>query len=591
MKPITLFYSYAHEDEDFRANLEKHLSNLKRQGVIHEWHDRKIVAGQSWADEIDSNLEKADVILLLISADFMSSDYCHQVEMKRALERHEQKLAIVVPVLLRTTDLQGSLFEKLQGLPTDFKPIAKWQDKDDAYFDVVKGLRKIIQAIQEKPELVIIPDKPQSNQSKSQVQPENNTRENSEEIKKWQKKLIERLAEQLKRVEIESIASSFANKLREDCPNLPQDWDNVARHLVMGSGDRHKQIAQFLTAVQLAQPSKTINEDAIKNLMSYLLQTLVRQCYGEGDKGLTRIAVDKTQSVELIGAARTTSTHIPNKLGRVEHQNGQKDNLFQNVGKFFAETGEIENPDNICQTMAQELLFHLGLTEAAKAKNALNELEGHLSAFVDDPANAPIQGLYVKQGIGHNPLTIDAVAERLRETLGDLIWLYEYGGQSYDQWLHTKEEKIVGLITRYDSLVAPKFTPTQQSSTQENNMNSGFTIGNIGENAIVNIVPGTQKNAQIGQGNIQIFEKDAEQLLQLLKQLKSTADQDAEVGKQDYAVINQATQEIETEIQKKGGADKSVLTKAKAALSSFKDVASIAGSVEKITELLLPLLG
>jgi len=150
-KPLSLFYSYAHEDESFRKSLEKHLSNLRRQGLIYEWHDRKIIAGQSWADEIDENIEKADVILLLISSDFIDSDYCHEVEMKRALERHKQGLAIVVPVLLRATDLEGSPFVKLQGLPTDFKPIVKWKDQDEAYLDVVKGLRKLIKDMQEKP--------------------------------------------------------------------------------------------------------------------------------------------------------------------------------------------------------------------------------------------------------------------------------------------------------------------------------------------------------------------------------------------------------------------------------------------------------
>ena len=149
--PLSLFYSYAHEDENFRNNLEKHLSNLKRQGVISEWHDRKIIAGQSWAEVIDENLEKADVILLLISSDFIASDFCHEVEMKCALERHEQGLAIVVPILLRDTDLEDSPFAKLQGLPTDFKPIAKWKDQDEAYLDVVKGLRKLIKEMQKKP--------------------------------------------------------------------------------------------------------------------------------------------------------------------------------------------------------------------------------------------------------------------------------------------------------------------------------------------------------------------------------------------------------------------------------------------------------
>src|SRR2546422_9675505 len=86
---ITIFYSYAHKDEQLQISLEKHLSTLKREGLISNWHDRKIGAGQEWAGQIDAHLNAAQIILLLISADFIASEYCYDVEMKRALERHE----------------------------------------------------------------------------------------------------------------------------------------------------------------------------------------------------------------------------------------------------------------------------------------------------------------------------------------------------------------------------------------------------------------------------------------------------------------------------------------------------------------------
>ena len=148
MKPISLFYSYAHKDEHLRKQLEIHLSNLKHQGKIQAWHDREIMPGSSWADEIDENLEKADIILLLISPDFMASDYCYGKEMKRALERHYQGVAKAVPVLLRPTDFEDSRLAKLQGLPTPFDPISEWQSQDAGFLTVVKGLRKLINAIQ-----------------------------------------------------------------------------------------------------------------------------------------------------------------------------------------------------------------------------------------------------------------------------------------------------------------------------------------------------------------------------------------------------------------------------------------------------------
>ncbi len=80
--PIEVFYSYAHEDEPFRQQLEKHLSTLRLQGLITQWHDRHILAGTDWSETIDTHLENASVILLLISADFLASDYCYGIEMK-----------------------------------------------------------------------------------------------------------------------------------------------------------------------------------------------------------------------------------------------------------------------------------------------------------------------------------------------------------------------------------------------------------------------------------------------------------------------------------------------------------------------------
>lgn len=105
--PITIFYSYAHEDEQLRQELEKHLSLLQRQGVIAAWHDRQILPGATWAQAIDSHLETAAIILLLISPDFLASDYCYGIEMDRALERQATGKARVLPIILRPVDWQG----------------------------------------------------------------------------------------------------------------------------------------------------------------------------------------------------------------------------------------------------------------------------------------------------------------------------------------------------------------------------------------------------------------------------------------------------------------------------------------------------
>ena len=101
MSMVTLVFSYAHADEALRNELEKHLSPLKRTGRISTWHDRRIVPGEEFEGQIDRYFSEADIILLLISSDFIASDYCYQIEMSNALQRHDLGEAVVIPVILR----------------------------------------------------------------------------------------------------------------------------------------------------------------------------------------------------------------------------------------------------------------------------------------------------------------------------------------------------------------------------------------------------------------------------------------------------------------------------------------------------------
>ena len=144
---IEIFYSYSHEDEELRDKLEKHLGILKRQGVITGWHDRKIGAGREWKGAIDENLNTAQVILLLISADFLASDYCYDVELKYAMERHGSGEARVIPVILRAVDWRGAPFNCLQALPRDAKPVASWSNLDEAFSDVAQGIRRVVEEL------------------------------------------------------------------------------------------------------------------------------------------------------------------------------------------------------------------------------------------------------------------------------------------------------------------------------------------------------------------------------------------------------------------------------------------------------------
>ncbi len=141
-----IFVSYAHADESYKDTLVNiHLKPMQRDGWIDSWDDRQILPGTAWNSEIKEQLEAADIILFLVSPDFMASDYIHDVEIKKALERHERGEVRVVPIIIRPCDWGSIGINQLQALPKDAKPISRWEDADEAWLDVVKGIKKIIQ--------------------------------------------------------------------------------------------------------------------------------------------------------------------------------------------------------------------------------------------------------------------------------------------------------------------------------------------------------------------------------------------------------------------------------------------------------------
>ena len=145
--PIDVFFSYSHKDEGLRDELATHLALLQRQRVIRSWHDRSIVAGQAWQAAIDEHLEKARIVLLLVSADFLASNYCYDIEMTRALERHDAGEATVIPIIVRDCDWSSAPFARLQALPKDATPVTSWQDRDGAWKSVALGIRAVVEKL------------------------------------------------------------------------------------------------------------------------------------------------------------------------------------------------------------------------------------------------------------------------------------------------------------------------------------------------------------------------------------------------------------------------------------------------------------
>lgn len=150
---VTVFFSYSHKDEALRDELAKHLEILKWSGEISAWHDRQILPGDEWDREIKDNLNTAQIILLLISSDFIASSYCRDIEIKRAIERHEAEEACVIPVILRRCMWSAAPFGRLQALPKNASPVTDtnvWPTFDDAFTNIAEGIKKAVDDVRQK---------------------------------------------------------------------------------------------------------------------------------------------------------------------------------------------------------------------------------------------------------------------------------------------------------------------------------------------------------------------------------------------------------------------------------------------------------
>jgi hypothetical protein len=148
---VRCFISYAHEDENMRRELVKHLALLRRVGALVVWDDRGILPAEEWARKLDEWLDSSDLVIALISPDFMASDYCYKVELPRALERSKLGKTRLIPVLCRPAVWKSESLSRLQVLPTGARPISEWPNTDLAWVDVATGIMRTVAAIQAGP--------------------------------------------------------------------------------------------------------------------------------------------------------------------------------------------------------------------------------------------------------------------------------------------------------------------------------------------------------------------------------------------------------------------------------------------------------
>ena len=139
-----VFVAYSRDDRMSLLALKKHLASLEREELISVWVDREIIPGDAWEDDIESNLESADLFICLVSASFIASDYCWKKELNRALERRTAGELVILPVIVKPVDWSGAKLAGIQALPRDGRPVSRWPDKDEAWTDVARGVRRAL---------------------------------------------------------------------------------------------------------------------------------------------------------------------------------------------------------------------------------------------------------------------------------------------------------------------------------------------------------------------------------------------------------------------------------------------------------------
>ena len=154
-REINMFVIYAREDKDVKLGLLRHLKPYRDAYKLSIWHDDHIEPGQQWKPHIDSRLNQTDIFLLLVSVDFINSEFIKQVEFKAAIDRHKENKSVVIPVIIDycqwdlDIDLEEYTFnlKNLQVLPDEGKPIGDWKTPEQAFNNIAAGVRKVIISI------------------------------------------------------------------------------------------------------------------------------------------------------------------------------------------------------------------------------------------------------------------------------------------------------------------------------------------------------------------------------------------------------------------------------------------------------------
>jgi len=143
-KTAKVFIAYSHLDVRFRHELEKQLTLLQRKRHLDWWSEHQLAPGDEKNAWLSEAIQKADFILLLISIHFLSDDFCWSQQLEKAIERHDNGEAVVIPVFVRPCAWEDTPIERLEGVPPKGKAISNWSDKHEAWTQAARGIQKAL---------------------------------------------------------------------------------------------------------------------------------------------------------------------------------------------------------------------------------------------------------------------------------------------------------------------------------------------------------------------------------------------------------------------------------------------------------------
>jgi len=271
-KPQKLFISYSHKDEKYLSDFQTHLSVLKRENLVDEWNDNAITSGQEWDQTIKNKLDEADIIIFLVSPDFIASDYIQDIEIEKAIRKYQRGENIIIPVIIRTCAFGSLEISKFQALPKGAKPISKWEDKDEAWLDVVTGLKKVLLAMNAKKKNVQSNSNNGSNQSQKNNHHSQNSNNHSTNNGNTSQNVIN--TNELKKLIAKGKIDKVLNRMLDITQNR-EDGDLYNSVILLSSRHNSNQKGVLMGIVSASEAS--VQEARVRNSLIALIDDLEKE--------------------------------------------------------------------------------------------------------------------------------------------------------------------------------------------------------------------------------------------------------------------------------------------------------------------------